>query len=152
MIYPLTHCIESQDFNRTDSTHSVAVIFSCAFWLISVSQLQCSFSGLLSSWPCSRLSELRLEDSGDDPDVSRLRFDVVSGVFGSQPSFCSLLGSFWSTSWAQSELPEPPDDWETVSQDSLRLGPTRCSSAGVGGQRPARTRGVLVHSFSTADL
>lgn len=122
---------------------------------------QCSPVGLRGSCPCRRLSELKLEDSWEEPVVSRLKLEERRAVWlpckRSDP-LPTKTGQPLCTSSASEE----PDDWDTVSQISFHIGlevggspPLRgrsSKSAWDKGQSPARARGVVVHSLRTDDL
>lgn len=94
--------------------------------------------------------------------VSRLKLDELSAVLPPCNAFDPLPNSPTGHPLCTSSASDEPDDWDTVSHDSLRMAlevggspPLRgrsSASAWSKGQSPARASGVVVHSLRTADL
>jgi len=94
------------------------------------------------------LSEPRLEESWDELVVFRLNDDDVSLIL--------LLALLMGRTEGWISISSDPDDWEIEPSDSFLRGSdvedVRGSSSSDTGHRPDRDRGVMVHSFKTADL
>lgn len=104
--------------------------------------------GLRAQGAGRTLSEPRLEESWDELVVLRLSEDDVSLIL----LLALLMGK--TVGWIS--ISSEPEDWEIEPSDAFLCGSdvedVRGSSSSETGHRPDRDRGVMVHSFKTADL